>query len=235
MKIELIHGDCLEEMKKIPDGSVDLIFADLPFYQKPQEEIDDIRYNHLKAKEKKIVNYTIWNSKLAPECNRVLKDGGNVVLVNAPRYVLSTIHCWLEYFDIRNTVPLIRRGSLRPAWMLGFQHNFMVMLVKGDKKLIWGGATTNHDKSFPTDVWLDIPYQNGYRGKGKGNWHPEAINLPVVQRAVELNSHEGSTVLDITMGSGTTGVACKNLNRNFIGIELDKEYYEIAKKRIQGL
>lgn len=233
--MKIYNADCLEILKTLPDKSVDLIFADLPFYQDWQEEIDDIRFSELTAQEKKIENYKIWNKKLSDECYRVLVDGGNVVIINAPRYILATIHLWLNNFNFRSEVPLIRRGSLRPAWMLGFQHNLMVFLVKGDKKLKWNGAIKNHDKTFPTDVWTDIPYQNGYRGKGKGNWHPEAVNLQVVQRAVELNSLENDIVLDITMGSGTTGVACKNLNRDFIGIELDEKYFKIAEERINKL
>jgi len=232
-RVELLNGDCLELISQLQDESIDLIFADLPFYQGDQPEIADVKYDKMTKQQKKVENYNIWNSKLAVEMNRVLKNGGNIVLVNAPRYILSTIHHYLEYFDIRNTIPLIRRGSLRPAWMLGFQHNLMVFLVKGDKKLIWGGAKTNHDKSYPTDVWDDVQYQNGFRGKG-GDWHPEAINLQVVKRAVELNTITGSTVLDVTMGSGTTGVACIELGLDFIGFEVNEKYYNIATRRINS-
>ena len=229
---QIIQGDCLEVMKDISDGSIDMIFADLPFYQDWQEEIDDIIFSDLTTDEKKLENYKIWNKKLTNECYRVLKDGGNIVLVNAPRYILITAQIWLDSFLFRSQIPLIRKGSLRPAWMLGFQHNIMLFLTKGNKKIKWNGAVKNHDKSFPTDVWLDIPYQNGYRGKGKGNWHPEAINLPVVERAIKLNSFEGDIVLDITAGSGTTGIACRNLNRNYILIEKEPKYCKIIKQRL---
>jgi DNA modification methylase len=232
--IKLIRGDCLQELRKLPDKSIDCVFADLPFYQEAQEELGDERYSGLKAQEKKIVNYSIWNEKLAAEVDRVLVDGGNIIIVNAPRYILSTIGIWLNRFVFRSEVPLIRRGSLRPAWMLGFQHNLMVFLTKGDKKIKWRGAVVNHDKSQPTDVWTDIPYQNGYRAKGIGNWHPEAINIEVVERAILLNTNPGDTVLDITMGSGTAGVVCKKLGLNFIGIELDEHYFNIAKTRIEN-
>lgn len=68
----------------------------------------------------------------------------------------------------------------------------------------------------------------------KGNIHPTIKNVKLMEYLATMCSREGSTILDPFMGSGTTGVACKNLNRNFIGIELDKEYYEIAKKRIEN-
>jgi site-specific DNA-methyltransferase (adenine-specific) len=232
---KIIQGDCLEVMQDIPDNSIDCVFADLPFYQEWQEEINNEIYSGLTKQDKKIINYLIWNEKLIKEIDRILKNGGNIILVNSPRYILSTIHLWLDKFIFRNQIPLIRKGSLRPAWMLGFQHNIMIFLVKGDKKLKWNGARKNHDKSFPTDVWLDIPYQNGYRGKGVGNWHPEAINLPIVERAIYLNSMEGDIVLDITAGSGTTGVACKKLNRNYILIEKEPKYVKMAEERINAI
>lgn len=63
--------------------------------------------------------------------------------------------------------------------------------------------------------------------------HPTQKPVALMEYLIKTYTNEGETVLDFTMGSGTTGVACKNLNRNFIGIELDKDYFEIAKKRIQ--
>jgi site-specific DNA-methyltransferase (adenine-specific) len=222
-------GDCLEVMAQIPDKSIDMIFADLPFYQ----EMQSFETN-LKGKDKKIASYIEWNKKLVVEFDRVLKDGGNICLVNAPHYILQTIYLYLQKFVFRSQVPLIRRGSLRPAWLLGFQHNIMVMLCKGDKKIKWSGATKNHDKNFPTDVWTDITYQNGYRGKGKNNWHPEAINLEVVQRAIELNTLNGDVVLDCCAGSGTSGIACMNLGRNYILIEKEQKYIDIINKRIEN-
>ena len=68
----------------------------------------------------------------------------------------------------------------------------------------------------------------------KQRFHPTQKPLPLVKELVELHSFEGQTILDPFMGSGTTGVACQNLNRNFIGIELDKNYFEIAKNRIEN-
>lgn len=66
-----------------------------------------------------------------------------------------------------------------------------------------------------------------------GNFHCTVKSVPLMEYLINMVTREGQTVLDPFMGSGTTGVACKNLNRNFIGIELDKEYFEIAKNRIE--
>ena len=77
-------------------------------------------------------------------------------------------------------------------------------------------------------------YRQGkkYENHPSKNYHPTVKPIALMEYLVKLVSREGATVLDPFMGSGTTGVACKNLNRDFIGIELDPEYYEIAKKRI---
>ena len=64
--------------------------------------------------------------------------------------------------------------------------------------------------------------------------HPTQKPVALLEHLIKTYTNEGETVLDFTMGSGTTGVACKNLNRNFIGIELDKKYFDIAKERIEG-
>jgi site-specific DNA-methyltransferase (adenine-specific) len=73
----------------------------------------------------------------------------------------------------------------------------------------------------------------GYDKVRKGSLHPTQNPLPLLEYLVLTYTDESETVLDFTMGSGTTGVACKNLNRNFIGIELDETYFNIAKKRIE--
>ena len=226
--LTMLHNeDCLTTMARLESNSIDTIFADLPFYQEWQDEIDSFE---LKGNEKKIKNYQIWNEKLSVEFYRILKDGGNLILVNAPKYIYYTVHLY-SHFTFRNDIPLLRKGSLRPAWMLGFRHNIMLLLVKGSKKLKWYGATKNHDKSFPTDVWDDIPYQAGYRGKGK-DFHPEAINYEVVARALSLTTQSGDTLYDPCAGSGTSAIYAGRNDINFIGSELSEKYYQLAIRRI---
>lgn len=83
-----------------------------------------------------------------------------------------------------------------------------------------------------TNVWYDIspivPWSK------ERNGHPTQKPVQLMKRCVTIWTNEGDTVLDFTMGSGTTGVACQNLGRNFIGIEREKEWFEIAKERIEG-
>lgn len=217
VSVTLNNGDAIDFIQTIDNETIDTIFFDAPFYQ------------HTNSTDK-IEGYKKWVQNMTGHFHRVLKEGGNVVYVNAPKYILATADIMLRHFEFRSQIPLLRRGALRPAWMLGFQHNIMLLLCKGDKKLKWFGSTKNHDKSFPTDVWDDIPYQNGFRAKY--GWHPEAMNIEVVQRAVDLCSAPGDTILDPCMGAATTAIACINHGVNFIGNEIRKDYYTLSKNRI---
>ena len=210
-KNKIYNMDCIEGMKKLDDNSVDLIICDYPF--NCQDERKD---------------YFEFVKETADEFFRLLKDGGNLLIINNPTNMFK-ISKYFENFNFRNGVALIRKGSLRPAWMLGFQHNYMYLLIKGDnKKIKWNGTKKNHDKEFKTDV---IQYQNGYRGK-KNMWHPQAIPLDFTKFFIEILSDKNDIVLDPFMGSGTTAVACDGLQRDYIGFEISKKYCDIAEQRL---
>lgn len=98
-----------------------------------------------------------------------------------------------------------------------------------------GGNNKKEDKvytythKYPTSI---IEFSNA---KQKGKVHPTQKPVPLLEYLIKTYTNEDEKVLDFTMGSGSTGVACKNLNRNFIGIELDESYFNIAKERIEGI
>ena len=85
---------------------------------------------------------------------------------------------------------------------------------------------------YPRTIITEIPVINNL-SKDKSGLHPTQKPVALIEYLIKTYTHENETVLDITMGSGTTGVACKNTNRNFIGIEMDNKYFEIAEKRIK--
>ncbi len=208
---KIICGDCLDLMNGIPDKSVDFIFCDYPF------NCQDGKSDYIKF---------IDDTALA--FYGKLKENSVLLIVNNPTNIFNTAHSF-NVFKQRDNIALIRKGSLRPAWHFGFQHNYLRTFIKGqDTKLKWNGTKINHDKSFLTDV---ITYQNGFRGKGKA-WHPQAMPLPLVKEFIRIFTNEGDVVLDPFMGSGTTAVACQELKRNFIGIEFNKQYCEIAQRRL---
>lgn len=209
--IKLILGDCIEEMRELEDKSFDMIIGDYPFNCQDGRE-----------------NYENFVEETAMLFLQKAKDVCNLVVINNPAKIFTTTRFFQDWTLI-NGIALIRKGSLRPAWHWGYQHNYMLVLNRGGIKNKWNGTKINHDRDFDTDV---IEYQNGYRGRGNV-WHPQAIPLDLTRKLVEYLSNAGDTVLDPFMGSGTTGVACAQTGRNFIGIEINKEYFRIAENRIK--
>lgn len=151
---------------------------------------------------------------------RILRDGGNFVVLNNPTNLFKTAHCY-QSLEFRNQVPLIRGPAFFPAWHLGFRHNALWFMAKGSKKETWGGAKTNHESGL-TDVWDDERYYSGARFAGE--FHPQAIPMWLAKRVVSLTTNEGDTMLDPTAGLGTIGQACRDLGRKYIGIELEEKY-----------
>jgi len=240
-KIELIQGDCLEKMKDIPDGSIDCVITSPPYQvgKKYDESIDLSNFITVCSPKIKLNGVFIFQVG-----NRVdkgfiypidiltyqdfIKNGFN--LVNRVIWKFGHgLHCSNRFSGRYETVCIYAKNK---------KHVFNLDSVripqkypnkkyyKGNKK---GELSCNPLGKNPEDVW-DIPNVK--------NNHPEKTNHPcqfpekLVSRLISCFTNEGGVVFDPFMGSGTTGVACKNLNRNFIGIELDPEYFKIAEKRI---
>lgn len=232
--MQLMLGDCLERMKEIPDGSVDLILADPP-YGTTQNKWDSV-----------ISLPKLWN-----ELKRVIKPNGAIVLFAQTPFdkVLGASNIeMLKYEWIWEKPKATGHLNAKKAPMKSHE-NILVFYSKP--------PTYNPQK---TD---GVPYK-GSGGKSKndnyGNFdairegsidgsryprtnisfthevkpvHPTQKPVALMEYLIKTYSNEGKTVLDFTMGSGTTGVACVNTNRNFIGIEMDEGYFNIAKDRIE--
>jgi site-specific DNA-methyltransferase (adenine-specific) len=214
----LMHGDCLELMKSIPDGSVDMVLADPPYGM-------DYQSNRRTATDKfaKIENDTglAWLDSFVSECHRVMSD-------NSAAYVFCSWHkidvfkqSFEQKFKLKNIIVWVKNnhgsGDLRGAYAP--KHEFILYMHKG-RSLFRDGRT-------PDVVMAD-------KVSGSKMVHPTEKPIPLLEKFVANNSDEGDTILDPFMGSGTTGVAAKNLNRDFIGIELDPGYFAIAKDRIEA-
>lgn len=231
--IELWHGDCLELMKDIPDKSVDMILCDLPYGVTSRNKWDSI-----------IPFEPLWESY-----HRVIKDNGAIVL-NCQQpfttYLISSNikefkYCWVWYKKQTTGFLNAKKQPLRNCEDIAVfykkQPTYNPEMRKGKRVLKnTGGGSTNYNEFtymphysemyYPTTL-LEIPLP---RFKGG---HPTQKPVPLCEYLIKTYTNEGETVLDNCMGSGTTGVACKNLNRKFIGIELDNTYFEIAKERIE--
>ena len=238
--LELYQGNCLELMSDIADNSIDCIICDLP-YGTTSCSWDII----------------IPLDKLWEQYNRIIKDNGVIILFGQePFSSLVRLSNLKDYkYDIywekerlTNINQVKRRVGKTVETISVFykkQCTYNPQMIKYDgkprtnkvKNGTLGKLTDTNEKKvfeyhdtgyrYPTQVW------RFKRDCLKSNLHPTQKPLALVEELVKTFTNEGDLVLDNTMGSGTTGVACKILNRNFIGIEKDEKYFEIAKERIE--
>jgi len=241
--INLMHGDCLELMKTIPDNSVDMVLTDPP-------------YGTTACKWDTVIDFELMWTQL----KRITKDNGAICLFGSEPFSshlrLSNLkmfkYDWIwekhkpsnfmlankrpmEYHEVISVFykkqpiynkQLIERegsGKLRCDYDVDNSNRKM----QGTNKVYAGNKTTyNRDKKNPKS----IVYFNS--GRAQDILHPTQKPVALLEYLIKTYTLENETVLDFTMGSGSTGVACKNLNRKFIGIEKDDKYFEIARERI---
>ena len=216
--IELLQGNCLEVMKYIPDKSIDLILTDPPYLM-------NYKTNRRKNKEHDFCN-PIQNDdneevvkKSIVEMARLLKDTGALyVFCNANKIEIFK-KIISELFIFKNILIWVKNnhtaGDLKGAY--GKKTEFIIYATKG-KHYLNGKRDT------------DVLFYNKVSGKRQIHRNEKPIDL--LEFIISKSSNINDIVLDCFMGSGTTGVAAKNLNRRFIGIELEKKYFDIAEKRI---
>ena len=239
MDIKLLHGDCLEKMKDIPDKSVDMILCDLP-------------YGTTACKWDTIIPFEpLWE-----QYERIIKDKGAIVLTGTQPFTSNLIMSnakWFKYEWVWNKH--IPRNFINAKIMPMQKHENILVFGKG--KINYYPQMTLRDKPVKVKNYSkgdnsayklnndgsdsrERIYTHKYPdtiidGKweaNKGKVHPTQKPISLMEYLIKTYTNEGETVLDNTMGSGSTGVACVNTNRNFIGIELDDKYFEIAKQRI---
>ena len=310
-KFELWQGDCLELMKNIPDGSVDLVLTDPPYGTMKGAALDGWK------------NQTAeWDTAIEPvkifeQISRVLRQNGKAILFSQEPYTSRLITSaipslpfayramWYKnvhanallaksamvsrYEDICVFVNKETHGGLHKltskitdlVMAVGFDEFAKIMMGEGRYKNLSSAKIATH-KKIHLDGWndydsnpfdekmyryletqIEMPYTfdeyfsivaeykektksvfNLWQGgksksnvleykKDNGGYHPTQKPVALLEDLIQTYSNEGNTVLDFTAGSGSTGVACVNTNRRFIGIELDEGYFNIAKKRIE--
>ena len=244
--IELWHGDCLDLMKDIPDKSIDMILADLP-YKKSMGSWD----------------YLIDLEKLWIEYKRIIKEKGAIVLFSQNPFSAKLIISNLEWYKYNWIWDKGKPGNIFTAKLAPLiTHEDILVFSDGNiangskKNMIYYPQMeelekpqkyymkTNNEKSFKRDSHKSIQYEKThnypktirycYNNNIKGKLHPTQKPIELLEYLIKTYSIENEIVLDNVMGSGSTGVACKNLNRRFIGIEKDKKYFDIAVNRINN-
>lgn len=240
--IDLMHGNCLELMKNIPDNSIDMILCDLPY------NITSMKWDNL------IPFDALWSAY-----NRIIKPNGNIVLFASGLFTIDIINSNRTNFKYRliwkKNVPTgMSSAKYRPMKYYeeicvfcsgrGTYNPQMKPRVGAKKEcynydhycgdnnhIAYQKVKKRYDPDFvqPSDILEFNVVPNR-----KGKLHPTQKPVELCEWLIKTYSNEGEVVLDNCMGSGTTGVACVNTNRDFIGIELDENYFNIAKERINN-
>ena len=232
-KIELLQGDCLELMKELPDKSVDMILCDLP-------------YGTTACKWDTIIPFEpLWE-----QYERVIKDNGAIVLTASQPFTSALVMSnpkWFKYTWVWEK-SRAANGMIARYQPLKYHEDVLVFgkgrvtynpqgVIRVDEEATQGSVSSDIMGNQKRDKKYIKKYTNypstiqSFKSEGK-TIHPTQKPVPLFEYLIKTYTNEGETVLDNCMGSGTTGVACKNLKRNFIGMELNEEYFEIAKKRI---
>lgn len=226
-KITLYQGDCLEYFSQVPTGSVDLIVTDPPY------QIDNTKAGgksrlckRIQSAQNELTGSNLtegFDKKILDEMLRVCKAPNLYIWCNGKQIPMYLDYFVKEHgctFDIliwakTNAVPAFNNKYLTDKeYCLYFRR---------------GGYCQPMDYERARTVWFQ-PINK----QDKDQWgHPTIKPLNIIQALVANSSKEGDTVLDCFMGSGTTGVACAKLHRDFIGMELNADYYNIAEYRIK--
>ena len=245
--MKLICGDCLEIMKKMPDDYIDLTITSPPY--------DDLRnYNStfdIKEIARQLYRITkkggivVWNvNDKIKKGSKSLTSFKQAIIFNEVGFNVNDIMIW----EKTNPMPQVKQ----PRYNQVFEYMFVFSKGKPKtfnpimvncksankgykstcKKITKGKERTYkefkiNEQKVDSNIWKFAVAQNKTE-------HPAVFPLELPTRHIKSWSNKGDLVLDCFMGSGTTGIVCKSLNRKFIGIEIDKKYFEIAKKRIEN-
>ena len=226
------QGDCLELMKEIPDKSIDMVLCDLP-------------YGTTKNKWDSVIPL----NKLWKQYERIIKDNGAIVLFSQMPFSAELVHSNLKLFKYEwiwqkdngtgflnaKKMPLKVHENILvfykklPLYNPQMRTGFKPYKCKQGRHSTNYGAyeqghiTESNGERYPIDI---------IKFKKDSGLHPTQKPVELLEYLIKTYTNEGETVLDNCMGSGSTGVACINTNRNFIGYELDEKYFKIAEERI---
>ena len=240
--IQLMQGDCLERMKEIPDGGVDMVLCDLP-------------YGTTACKWDTIIPFEpLWE-----QYNRVIRSDGAITLFGSQPFTSAVVSSNLKGFAFgmvwdkcfganfvqakrqpikdHEDITVFSKSGKQPTYypqMLkrstpikkgGNTQSAAIPIAETEASVAFGKESKTYDEKYPTS-------QLRFSSRVGRGLHPTQKPVPLLEYLIKTYTNEGETVLDNTMGSGSTGVACMNTGRQFIGIDLDQGYFDIAKARI---
>lgn len=250
MKIDLMHGDCLELMKQIPDNSIDFILTDPPYGTtncKWDSVVDfGLMWKELKRIRKDTTAIALFGSEPFSSSLRisnikefkydwVWQKNKPTNFLNAKKQPLRKLEnisifykkqCVYNPQMIRKKPENVRKTS--NGKVNNFQSNDSIFNKLNQDSYI---RSVPDDVGYPVNI---LKFNGSNTGKKDSTFHPTQKPTELLEYLIKTYTNEGDTVLDFTMGSGSTGVACVSTNRNFIGIEMDDKYFGIANDRIKN-
>ena len=245
LKNKILNGECVEELKKIPDKSFDLIFADPPYNLQIGEKLkrpDDSKVNGVNDKWDQFESFKHYDdfcNNWLSECKRILKDSGSIWVIGTYHnifrlgYHLQNLNYWLLNDIIwrkNNPMPNFRGTRFTNA------HETLIWASKNKKSKYTFNYQSlkclNDDLQMRSD-WT-FPICNGKERLKKNGKKVHSTQKPeiLLHRIILATTNKGDSILDPFLGTGTTAVVAKKLGRKFFGIEKDKKYFKAASERI---
>ena len=246
--IQLFNEDCVDVISRMDTDSIDCIVTSPPY----NVDLGNNKYNKnpysLYKDNKEHSSYIAWLQNIFFACYSKLKKGGRVCInigdgKNGAVPTSSDIIQFMStlYIPVTHIIWNKNTVSNRAAWgsylspscpsyPCPFEH--ILIFAKDDIRLQHKGVTDLTKEEFISyaySIWTFAPEMNM-----KKIGHPAIFPKELPYRLIKMNTYIGDIVFDPFMGSGTTGVVCKQIDRNFIGAEIDKNYYEIAKERVEN-
>ena len=241
-QIQIKQGDCLELMKEIPDKSIDMVLCDLP-------------YGTTACKWDVVIPF----DELWAHYNRIIKPHAPIVLFGNEPFTSCLIKSNLKGFKYRwdwnkkipsgmgyaKYRPMQQTEDIAVFTSKGERTNYYPQMIKRENPIKSGGNSIQarvyggfkcmengqeYKKTYEYKYPITLIEFDKIR---RGGLHPTQKPVALLEYLIKTYTNEGETVLDNCMGSGSTGVACVNTNRNFIGYELDEHYFQIAKERLE--
>lgn len=209
--IELYNGDCIEEIKGVKTKSVDLIVTDPPYFL-------GMTHNGQKGAFQDLAICRPFWEQLANEFDRVLKDDGEFYIFTDWRGYAFYYPIFASILPVKNLIVWDKKSGAGNFYT--YTHEFIIY-----------GTKCNKNKRG-TNVWREKSFASGAKSTNGEKVHPTQKPVELIEKIILNSSEKGGVVLDTFMGSGTTGVAAKKNGRRFIGMEIDKKYYDIAEARI---
>ena len=239
-KYELHLGDCLEVMKSIPAGSVDMVLCDLP-------------YGTTACKWDSVIPFEpLWE-----QYRRITKPNAAIVLTASQPFTTALIasnlnefkYCWVWNKGVGVNFLHVKRQPLKVTEDVCVfyckQPTYKPQKTAREKPIKKSNNNVGESSGFTVDgnneKYVGRIYEDAYptvllnfssRSSGSRGLHPTQKPVPLMEYLIKTYTNEGDVVMDNCMGSGTTGVACMNTGRRFIGIEMDAGYFQIAQNRI---